>query len=397
MKRIMLSVLAVSFLCLSPLRAETMDIDMGMGETLKKEAQKSKSMDVQKENVNISAQQKEKLKKQGELEAQLFMAAAAGYDEDAKDLLERQKVNVNAQDENMNTPLLVAKDLDMVKLLLAHGADINAQNKDGIARLHIDVFLGHFAIAEYLLNQQINADIQTKNGVAPLHLVVQVHYFGDPNATFNQIKEESGAKASTDADAIVKLQVFADQLVKLKSFVIEHLPGVGASGILGGVVVKKLVTAAALYVPPAAAMSAGVLAGLGVADMAYRNLMLGNILQKAKNPNIQDINGYTPLHTLAAGPVLSLKIRQGGVVMAGQLLAKGAAPSLFILNKDGQTPYDIAKKYDRVALAIVLEPGNKSVPDRLKNAFELIKESTPRQFERIKKLIETFWHGLFNK
>ncbi len=84
-------------------------------------------------------------------------AVLAGESRLLKQLLQEPNVpvDVNSFDSDGQTALhqsCVAGDLELVKVLVAFGADTRLATRDGWNPLHIATFCGHWEIATYLLN-----------------------------------------------------------------------------------------------------------------------------------------------------------------------------------------------------------------------------------------------------
>jgi uncharacterized protein len=97
--------------------------------------------------------------------------------------------NVNAQDNDSATPLLLAIDRDMYEaawLLLEHGADPNVTNNDGKTPLHLLCQGGNLvyhkdSILELMalsLERGANANVQDKDGATPLLLAIKRNMYG---------------------------------------------------------------------------------------------------------------------------------------------------------------------------------------------------------------------------
>eukprot|EP00930_Biecheleria_cincta_P023503 TRINITY_DN16977_c0_g5_i1.p1 TRINITY_DN16977_c0_g5~~TRINITY_DN16977_c0_g5_i1.p1 ORF type:complete len:923 (+),score=166.61 TRINITY_DN16977_c0_g5_i1:53-2821(+) len=69
--------------------------------------------------------------------------------------------------------------LDVVRSLLRHGADVDAQSKhdarDHYTALHDAVWFSHDEVVIYLMRKDANLDIQNTKGETPLHLAVRSH------------------------------------------------------------------------------------------------------------------------------------------------------------------------------------------------------------------------------
>ena len=88
---------------------------------------------------------------------------------------------VFSKDETGKTPLLWAAGeghRNLVELLLASGADVNAQDNDGETALHLAVYGDHRDVVEFLLANHANVNARTRDrvagayngGVTPLHV-----------------------------------------------------------------------------------------------------------------------------------------------------------------------------------------------------------------------------------
>ncbi len=107
---------------------------------------------------------------------QLFDAVKNNQIEIVKELLDRG-ANVNATDENGNTPLhWAAKNVhtDIVELLIdTYHVDVNIQNEWGNTPLHTAAFYGHPNVVSLLIKKGANVNAQTSGPrLTPLHYVV---------------------------------------------------------------------------------------------------------------------------------------------------------------------------------------------------------------------------------
>jgi len=109
----------------------------------------------------------------------LHWACATGKKHLAEMLLERPKLpraNINAVEIRDKTSLHIAaahdRD-DMVVMLLAHGADVNAKSDGGWTPLHNACEKGSVKIVEILLSKGSEVNVKLLNGMSPLHLAAQ--------------------------------------------------------------------------------------------------------------------------------------------------------------------------------------------------------------------------------
>jgi ankyrin repeat protein len=106
----------------------------------------------------------------------LHEAAVNGH-KDVVELLLAKGADVNAKDRNGNmTPLhwgVWSYKKDVVELLLANGADVKARNNNGLTPLHMAAQRGLKDIAELLLAKGAEVTASNNNGETPLHMAAQ--------------------------------------------------------------------------------------------------------------------------------------------------------------------------------------------------------------------------------
>jgi ankyrin repeat protein len=103
---------------------------------------------------------------------QIFVAAQNGDLETVKSLLKVNPELVRKIDTLGVTPLHRAAQqgrIDVVRLLLASGADVNAQDKYGNTPLHESALFGHKDVVALLLASKADVNALNKNGETPLH------------------------------------------------------------------------------------------------------------------------------------------------------------------------------------------------------------------------------------
>ncbi|MGH0173845.1 UNVERIFIED_CONTAM: hypothetical protein FKN15_066475 [Acipenser sinensis] len=109
----------------------------------------------------------------------LHHAAKIGTLELVKLLLATGKVEVNAQDSGGWTPIIWAaehKHIDIIRALLARGANVSVQDKEMNVVLHWASFAGCADIAEVLLNAQCDLHAVNMHGDTPLHIAARESY-----------------------------------------------------------------------------------------------------------------------------------------------------------------------------------------------------------------------------
>ena len=106
---------------------------------------------------------------------EIIKASKSGNVARVKELLTMDAALVGARDTDGSTPLHCATwkgHLDVVKLLLEAGAEVNAQNENshwGTTPLHAAAHANQAAIAELLINQGADLNAKDMNGQPPLH------------------------------------------------------------------------------------------------------------------------------------------------------------------------------------------------------------------------------------
>jgi hypothetical protein len=102
----------------------------------------------------------------------LHWAAAYGFVDVVKILLEHG-ADVNPRNVDGITPLhlaTVAGHVDVARILLEHGADVNTKNEDNQTPLHYAAIEGHAVVARLLLEHGADPSIRDRDGKTPLDI-----------------------------------------------------------------------------------------------------------------------------------------------------------------------------------------------------------------------------------
>ena len=98
----------------------------------------------------------------------LHDAAARGH-KDVAELLLARGADVNARRSSGDTPLYCAATKDVAELLLTTGAEVNAASNNGGTPLHNAAARGHQEVAELLLARGADVNARSSSGDTPLH------------------------------------------------------------------------------------------------------------------------------------------------------------------------------------------------------------------------------------
>ncbi|KAL5283184.1 ANKRD17 family protein [Megaselia abdita] len=257
-------------------------------------------------------------------ESLLSMACSAGYVELAQVLLQTSAAQVEDKGQKDCTPLMEAASaghLDIVKLLIAHNADVNAQCATGNTPLMFSCASGHVEVVKELLKHGANVEDQNENGHTPLmeaasagHVEVAkvlLEHGAGINTHSNEFKESALTLACYKGHLYMVrflLQAGADQEHKTDEM---HTALMEAS-MDGHVEVARLLldSGAQVNMPTDSFESPLTLAACG------GHVELATLLIE-RGANIEEVNdeGYTPLMEAA---------REGHEDMVALLLTKGA-------------------------------------------------------------------------
>jgi ankyrin repeat protein len=253
----------------------------------------------------------------------------------------------------------------IAQLLLGHGVDANAQDKDDETPLHLASYDGRVAIARALLDSGAATNLKGKQGRTPLHSVVSGRclYYKDDGICVAQLLLEHGADVNAaDCDKRTPLHL-ASYFGKVE--IAQVLLGRGAAANSKDKQGRTpLHTVAEGGYPYSQNSDIGVThlllehgadidapdehnrTPLHLASYLGRVQMVLVLLNAGANTRAKDVQGRTPLHQVSQG----LYYSQGdGVGVARLLLEHGA--DINVQDKKLATPSDLASRYRRKKIA----------------------------------------------
>jgi ankyrin repeat protein len=140
-------------------------------------------------------------------------AAQQGDVAAATALLQNNSRLAFSKDEDGDTPLHLAArmgHIDMVKLLVAHKADVNAKDRIDDTPLHLAALDGHAEVVELLLGDRADVNAKDSDSNTPLHLAARTGQV-DVAKLLVAHKAEINAR-NKDGDTPLHLAAAADQL-----------------------------------------------------------------------------------------------------------------------------------------------------------------------------------------
>ena len=127
---------------------------------------------------------------------ELWRLAECGEVREFEDLL--PQADINARNEHGMTALMRAAyhgRVEMVRVLLEHGADPNVARNDNFTALSLAAFFGHSEIVEMLVARGARTDVATRQGTSP-QMWAKARSFGDVAQCLQKRRnEDAGARA----------------------------------------------------------------------------------------------------------------------------------------------------------------------------------------------------------
>jgi ankyrin repeat protein len=214
---------------------------------------------------------------------------------------------VDARDSLGSTPLLDAAwtgNLEIVRFLLAHGAQVNARHREaGVTPLQYAVLKGSAAVVEALLNAGAQVNVLYRDGQSPLHIAAA-------RANTPVLELLLGAHASVTA-------LDANDNTALDAAVLHNQPAAVMALLHSGADVRQVHRAD----------GRGVLHEVSI--KGYANLV-DPVVEAGADPVLRDRSGQTPLDLALAyknGKVVAALLRLGVKLAESQAAAEQAMES----------------------------------------------------------------------
>ncbi len=241
-----------------------------------------------------------------------------------------------------STPLSLAADLasvEMVDLLIRHGAGAGQGDAEGVAPLHAAARRGDAAIVERML-EATTADLEDAGGNRPASYAA---YYGKPDAFRLLFRAETAREKNSDGQSLLHLAAHGGD-VEIVGKLLRHGLEVDAVDREGRTplhfaIQKTHREAARLLIERGASINHGDRDGRTAAHLAAEKddpQLLQLVLARSPKLDAAGFGGNTPLH-YAAG--------WGRLTNVRLLLAAGAAPGA--RNDLGQTALEVAEESGR--------------------------------------------------
>ncbi|XP_016971908.1 ankyrin-3 [Drosophila rhopaloa] len=263
-------------------------------------------------------------------ETPLHLAARANQTDVIRILLRSAKVDAIAREGQ--TPLHVASrlgNINIIMLILQHGAEINAMTKDNYTALHIAAKEGQYDVVQMLLENGAKLDAVTKKGFTPLHLASK---YGKQKIVALLLKKGASVdfQAKNDVTSLHVATHYDHQPV------VEVILENGASPNL---------------------FARNGQSAIHIAAKKNNLEIAQQLLQHGADVGAISKSGFSPLHLAA---------QEGHVDMVQLLLEYGATSNSA---KNGLTPLHSAAQEGHVRVSRILLEHGASISDRTKNGY----------------------------
>jgi ankyrin repeat protein len=283
---------------------------------------------------------------QDDLRSPLHLAAYRGELKIAR-LLAEHKADINSRDNEGKTPLyLLLEDssrdddniLELARLLLERGTDVNIRTTKEWTLLHAASFWGRLEIAKLLLDHGANPNVENDQGLTPLHRVSQGKYTSQEQGVgIARLLLERGVdvNARTKNRSTPLLSAAFKGRLEIAQLLLDHGANAKAENEIcdtalhlvsggkynsqeHGVGISRLLLKHGVDVH---AHNKYHNTALSVAAFNGRLEITRLLLDHGANPNVENDQGLTPLHHVSQGKYTS---QEHGVGIARLLLEHGA-------------------------------------------------------------------------
>lgn len=274
---------------------------------------------------------------------EIHEAAGAGDLGRTKAIVGNNPKSVAAKDPYGMTPIhwaVASGHIEVVRLLLARGSNVNAADGEGLTPLHLAAKSGNKAIAEILITA--GADVNATNNiqhVSPLNKAAQ-------NGKFEVVKllvEKAADLNSEEKCGRCPIQCAAGQNGEMAKYLIAH----GAKvDLFTAIQLDDMTNVTAMLVADPSLLNKRKPEGI---TPLYWAVMHGKrdiaklLISRHADVNGKDDHGLTPLHQAAW---------HGDAKMAEMLLSEGANPNA--MNSSAQSPLNLAEMLHHTNVVLIL-------------------------------------------
>jgi ankyrin repeat protein len=264
------------------------------------------------------------------------------------------------------TPLHLASERGQVKtalILIEHGADATAQNKDGETPLHMALCRGKVGVARMLIERGPSVSAQNKDGETPLHLALRLGQLGVARMLIERSPDMSAQNKNGETPLHLALR---RRQVEVARMLIDRNPVISAQNKDGETPLHLAlfggqVDVARMLIERSSDVSARNKDGETPLHLALRRGQMEvarMLIRHGADVAAQDMDEETPLHLVS---------REGQVEIGRMLIKRGA--DLTAQNKDGETLLHLALRWGQVEFARMLIERDVNVMARNKSGW----------------------------
>ena len=228
----------------------------------------------------------------------LHLAVLNSNLESAKFLLQNQSV-ANTQDDDGNTPLHYAEDSSMVKLLLETGkANPNIPNESGICAIHVVVRKRDVDSVKLMIEHGANVNAaDDRKWLTPLHLIAQPYYSEKPGQTGCDVNQRTIAIAKLLLEAKFPDTADVDYQDKEGNTPLHHC-AVLSSRYAGDLIslLLKMTASSNIQNNRGQTVLHLVLHNINLRKFEFYHDLVQLIIYHGSAPDISSLSGCTPLH-----------------------------------------------------------------------------------------------------